>query len=245
VIFIDVETGEVLFEQGANDQLNPASNAKIVTAAAALTLLGPEYCYETAIYGDIQGGAIEGPLVLRGRGDPTLTLEDLWGLAAELRRSGVRTIRGDLIVDATYFDDETEPPAFDQQPAERADFRAPVGGINVNRNAVSVYVRPGASVGRPAIVTVEPEGSLDIVNDSVTVEGGQIEIRLSTRPADNGTRARVWGNIPLGDRGMRLPRSRIDDPALFSGQHSLRHFAFRASDSRARFAKASSRHRRA
>jgi D-alanyl-D-alanine carboxypeptidase/D-alanyl-D-alanine-endopeptidase (penicillin-binding protein 4) len=154
--------------------------------------------------------------VLRGRGDPTLTIEDLWGLAAELRRSGVRVVRGDVVVDATFFDDDTEPPAFDQQPGERSYFRAPVGGVNVNRNVVTVFVRPAASAGRPAIVTSEPEGALAVVNDSVTVEGGQPAIRFSTREGDQGTRARVWGSVPVGDRGSRQ-RSRIDDPSLFAG----------------------------
>lgn len=216
VVFVDVDSGEVLFEHQPDAQLNPASNAKVVTAAAALALLGPEYYYETALYSAIEGPAVAGPLVLRGRGDPTLTLEDLEGLAAELRRSGVRVVRGDLVVDATFFDDETEPPAFDQQPGERSYFRAPVGGVNVNRNVVTVNVRPAAAAGRPAIVVSEPEGALDVMNDTVTVEGGAQEIRFSTRPGEPGTRARVWGSIPLGDRGTRQ-RSRIDDPALFAG----------------------------
>lgn len=214
-VFIDVETGDVIFERGADTLLNPASNAKIVTAAAALSILGPEYRFETGLYGNVQGSAVDGPLFLKGRGDPSLATEDIWGLAAELRRRGVRVIRGDIVVDATFFDNETEPPAFDQQPNERAYFRAPVGGVNVNRNVVAVHVRPGASAGRPAVVTVEPEGYLVVTNDAVTVEGGEPSIRFSSRPNDEATAARVWGSIPLGRRVRQ--RSRIDNPSLFAG----------------------------
>lgn len=216
ILFVDVETGEVVFEHGSDVQLNPASNAKIVTAAAALAILGPEFRYHTALYGEADGSTIDGALCLRGGGDPTLTTEDLWGLAVELRRRGVRGVRGDIVVDASYFDREVEPPAFDQQPGERADFRAPVGGVNVNGNVVTVHVRPGGSPGRPGIVTADPEGYLDLVNDTVTVETGAPSIRLSTRPAGPGTRARVWGSLPVGDRGTRQ-RSRIDNPSLFAG----------------------------
>lgn len=214
-VFIDVETGDVIFERGADTLLNPASNAKIVTAAAALSILGPEYRFETGLYGNVQGSAVDGPLFLRGRGDPSLTMEDIWGLAADLRRRGVRVVRGDIVVDATFFDSETEPPAFDQQPNERAYFRAPVGGVNVNRNVVAVHVRPGASAGRPAVVTSEPEGYLVVTNDAVTVDGGEPSIRFSSRPNDAGTQARVWGTIPLGRRVRQ--RSRIDNPSLFAG----------------------------
>jgi D-alanyl-D-alanine carboxypeptidase/D-alanyl-D-alanine-endopeptidase (penicillin-binding protein 4) len=216
VAVVDVETGEVLFESGSDQQLNPASNAKIVTAAAALAILGPEFRYHTALYGETDAAAIDGALYLRGGGDPTLTTPDLWGLATELRRRGVRTIRGDLVVDASYFDRQFEPPAFDQQPGERADFRAPVGGVSVNGNVVAVHVRPAGSPGRPGIVTADPEGYLELVNDTVTVETGAPSIRLSTRPGGSGTRARIWGSLPLGDRGTRQ-RSRIDNPSLFAG----------------------------
>jgi D-alanyl-D-alanine carboxypeptidase/D-alanyl-D-alanine-endopeptidase (penicillin-binding protein 4) len=216
VVFIDVETGEVIVEHNAEELLNPASNAKIVTAAAALSILGPEYRYETALYGTIVGNAIDGPLYLRGRGDPSLGLEDLWALAAELRRRNVRAVRGDIVVDGTYFESETEPPAFDQQPNERAYFRAPVGAVNVNRNVVYIHVRPSSGAGRPALVTAEPSGYLDLTNDTTTLEGGAPSIRISTRAADGGTAARVWGSLPLGHVGMRR-RSRIDNPSLFAG----------------------------
>ena len=216
-LFIDVETGEVLFAHHADDQLNPASNAKIVTAAAALALLGSDFRYETALLGTLDGTAVDGNLYLRGRGDPTLRTEDILALAVELRRRGVRVVRGDLVVDATYFDEEFEPPAYDQQPNERSYFRAVVGGVNVNRNVASIYIRPAAAVGRPALVTAVPSGYLDLVNDTVTVEAEAAQsLRLSSRPHDGGTRARVWGGIPLESRRRRL-RTRIDNPTRFAG----------------------------
>ncbi len=216
ILFVDAETGAVIVEQGADVQLNPASNAKIVTAAAALAILGPEFRYQTSLHGAIDGASVDGPLYLRGRGDPTLTTADLWDLAAELRRRGVRSVRGDVVVDGSYFDRETEPPAFDQQPGERAYFRAPVGGVNVNGNVVSVHVRPAGSAGRPAIVTADPEGYLEIVNDAVTTESGAQSIRFATRPEGGGTRARIWGSLPVGHRWLRQ-RSRIDNPGRFAG----------------------------
>lgn len=216
VIVTDVETGEVVVEQRADTLLNPASNAKIITAAAALSLLGPEYRFVTALYGDAEGTAIDGPLYLRGRGDPTLFTEDIWGLAVQLSRRGIRVVRGDIIVDDSYFDDSTEPPAFDQQPNERSYFRAAVGAVNVNRNVVSVHVRPSAQPGRPAIVTPVPDGYLRLINDTVTVSEGAPSIRFSTRPDEGGTQARVWGSLPVGHHGVRQ-RSRIDNPSLFAG----------------------------
>ena len=208
LIFMDLETGEVILEQQADTLLNPASNAKIVTAAAALAILGPEYRFETALYGDQDGTAVDGPLYLRGRGDPTLEISDIWGLAAELRRRGVRVIRGDIVVDATYFDDTTEPPAFDQQPNERSYFRAAGGrGQRQRQRRHGARAPQLTRPGRPAIVVAEP-GRLAGARPTtrVTVEEGAPS-RSASRPGptdDGGTEARVWGSPP-GRSPRRAP----------------------------------------
>ena len=92
VSVIDLETGQSLAAIGDHEALNPASNMKLLTAAAALSQLTSTHQYRTALYGKRNGGAIE-ELTLRGYGDPSLSTADLWEMAAELRRSGVRKIQ--------------------------------------------------------------------------------------------------------------------------------------------------------
>jgi D-alanyl-D-alanine carboxypeptidase/D-alanyl-D-alanine-endopeptidase (penicillin-binding protein 4) len=47
VLIVNPRTGDTLYSKNAGKLFQPASNMKIITSAAALTLLGPEYTYKT------------------------------------------------------------------------------------------------------------------------------------------------------------------------------------------------------
>jgi D-alanyl-D-alanine carboxypeptidase/D-alanyl-D-alanine-endopeptidase (penicillin-binding protein 4) len=81
----------------AGAPMNPASVMKLITTYAALETLGPAYRWRTEAYLD---GA---DLVLRGTGDPKLNYESFWMLLRNLRGRGLRDIRGDIVLDRSYF----------------------------------------------------------------------------------------------------------------------------------------------
>ena len=213
-VFLDVVSGRSLFAHEPDDPLNPASNQKVLTAAAALSVLGPEHRFLTGVYGRLEAGTVAGSVYLRGFGDPVLDMSDLVALALELRQAGVRRVDGGVVVDGGFFDDEVLPPAFDQQPEEDAPFRAPVAAVSVNRNAVAIRVSPAAEDGAPAIVTSVPPGYLVVDNRATT--GGATSLRIDVEPHDERTRARVWGTVAAGTRGA-VYYKRIDAPLLFAG----------------------------
>src|SRR5262249_51987661 len=155
-----VENGNVLATAGEHVVMNPASNAKLYTAAAALALLQGSHRYSTTLSGTVKNGAASG-LVLRGHGDPSLRSRDLWQLVVELQAHGVRRVDGDIGVDQKFFDEQTTPPAFEQQPNEWAAFRAPVSAIALNSNTVTLTIRPTTS-GQPAIALFDPPGFVDV-----------------------------------------------------------------------------------
>src|SRR3954469_2118908 len=66
---VDVATKDVLLDLDADDPATPASTAKLLTAAAALTTLDPSDTLETTVV----AGATPGEVVLVGGGDPTLS----------------------------------------------------------------------------------------------------------------------------------------------------------------------------
>jgi len=80
-----------------NTSRNPASVMKVVTTYAALELLGPAFRWRTEVYRDGDD------LVLRGSGDPKLNHESFWMLLRNVRARGVREIRGDVVLDRSYF----------------------------------------------------------------------------------------------------------------------------------------------
>ena len=113
VVVMDCETGAVLAQSGEHVLVNPASNAKLYTAAAALAILHGSHRYQTTLSGTIKANAGSG-LVLRGHGDPSLHTEDLWAMVQEAKAHGMKRVEGDLVVDQRFFDEQTTPPAFEQ-----------------------------------------------------------------------------------------------------------------------------------
>lgn len=98
----ELGTGRVLYARAADEPFALASNAKLITSAAALAALGPEYRFRTGLFAvGWSGGPDIDDLYLRGRGDPSFGDEDLRALAVELRRAGVRRVRGGLVMDGT------------------------------------------------------------------------------------------------------------------------------------------------
>jgi len=218
VVVSDVESGQVLFARDPDVLLNPASNVKLVTSAAALARLGPDFRFDTEIY--LDGGAGEGAgraLYVRGKGDPTLVTERLWAIAGDLVHLGVRRV-GDVVVDESYFDGERTGPGFDQESGDRS-YLAPAGAASLNWNTIAVHVAPGDRRGARARVELEPASDLFEVDVRATTAapGARRRIVVSSVRAGSRQRIVVDGRIPAGSR-MQTVWRRIDDPALYLGQ---------------------------
>lgn len=222
-VVVDVATGRVLWGRDADTPLNLASVTKVLTTAAALRSLGPGFRWRTTVYGedfDPETGEVKGDLIVRGRGDPTLVQADLVDLARQLRWRGVRRVAGDLAFDGTYFDLADEPPRFDDQPKERAGFRAPIGAASLERNAVTVVIvadRVGLGL---AEVTLDPPAGeyVRLVEDAVvTVPTGRTRIHVATSLERDHIALRVSGQIAAAD-AVTFVRRRIDDPARLFGE---------------------------
>ena len=139
----------------AGQAMNPASTIKLLTTYAALELLGPAYTWKTEVYaaGNLQGDVLQGDLVLKGYGDPKLTLERFWLLLRKLRALGVREIRGDLVLDRSYFEAaEYDPAKFDAEPLRA--YNVGPDALLLNFKAVRFLFVPDAE---RKIVTVIPE----------------------------------------------------------------------------------------
>jgi D-alanyl-D-alanine carboxypeptidase/D-alanyl-D-alanine-endopeptidase (penicillin-binding protein 4) len=215
VAILDVDSGKMLAAVNEHVAVNPASNAKLYTAAAALAILRGEHRYETLLSGKIEGDAVVGPLGLRGYGDPSLTTADLYAMVHELKQYGVKRV-GDIFVDQRFFDELTTPPAFDQQPNEWASFRAPVSAVALDENCVTLTVR-ASSPGNPARIDLEPPGFVDVegtIRTSESAGADTVELAL----AGNGGRmsAKVSGAVGSDSRVVRYTR-RAEDPRLLAG----------------------------
>lgn len=125
-----VEGNSPILSHNADKSMNPASLMKLVTTNAALDLLTPTYHWKTEIHrdGNVENGVLNGNLIIKGYGDPSFKAQEFWRLLMSLQQAGIKEVKGDLIVDKSYFaksvgerhafDDETwraynaEPSAF-------------------------------------------------------------------------------------------------------------------------------------
>ncbi len=160
--------------------MNPASTMKLVTTYAALELLGPAFTWKTlaATTAPQNGSTLDGDLVLRGAGDPKFVVESFWLLLRQLRARGIRTVRGDLVLDRSLF----EPVAYDAAAFDNEPFRpynvAP-DALLVNFKAITLRFMP---------------------------DEARHEVRLSVEPplADFNIAAPAWADGPCGDWKGRL-----------------------------------------
>lgn len=215
---VDVRDGRRVAAVEAARPLNPASNQKILTAAAALHYLGPAYRFKTELRGNPKNGVAE-VIVLSGNGDPSLSTQDLWRLARVVRERGLKRV-GAVYVDQSYFDDQFVPPAFEQQPNEWAAFRAPVSAVAVEQNTVTLNVLPNAS-GTAASFWFEPPGAVDSHGTIATrAPGSGDAVGWSLRPDDAPGATRLRSEVSGGiaaDLGRRRYTRRLEDPRLVPG----------------------------
>lgn len=175
------ETGEVLYENEADDRLKPASNMKLLTGAAALETLGAGYTFSTEVLreGDMKGNKLHGDLYLKGKGDPTLMEEDFEAMAQSLKDSGLREVKGNLIADDTWYDDIRLSEDLSWNDETRY-YGSQISSLTASPNedydpgTVIVAAYPSDTTGEPADITVTPNNEyVEIVNQTKTVAAGQ------------------------------------------------------------------------
>ncbi len=220
VVVSDLATGEEVFARQGDAKLNLASNTKLLTAIAALGTLGNGFRWRTSVLAEPPDptGLVKGDLHLRGKGDPLLSVGNLESIASELAARGVRTIEGKLVLDTSYFDDMVEPPHFDEQPKERAGFRAPVASLGVSRSSVTISVV--AEPGGAAKVTLEPDAGdyIQITKKEVTsITEGRTRLRVDMKVKKDHVEYEVSGQIRAGEGSWDF-RRRVDDPARYAGE---------------------------
>lgn len=224
VAVYDMEAERWVTLYNADRWFVPASNLKLVVSATALERLGPEYAFRTSVYGTgpVEGGELEGDLVLYGRGDPNLSgrhapdMRSIFGwLADTLVARGVERVDGDLIADESFFDDDYtrgDWAAYDLLWW----YAAPVGALGFNDNSIDFHIRPGAGIGDPPVVEGEPRsGFYTLENRALTgPPGSPTTFDLTRGPGTN--RIVAYGSLPL-DAAPRTEYFAVVDPARWAG----------------------------
>jgi D-alanyl-D-alanine carboxypeptidase/D-alanyl-D-alanine-endopeptidase (penicillin-binding protein 4) len=221
VYAVQLPSGKPIFEMNAEKLLIPASVCKVFTAYTALKKLKPQATFKTSLYskGPLSEGNLAGDIYLKGGGDPSFVSERLWMMVNEMKRSGITTVSGNLIADASYFDTETHPESRPKYLKDQA-YNAPIGALSFNFNTTTIYVKPGEKPGSAPIVYTDPENSyIDVVNQAQTVKAGSANTvnvsRTDYVKGDIGDTVLLRGKIPTDAKEMRFYRN-IVNPTLYT-----------------------------
>lgn len=204
----DVDTGEIVLRWLPDEQRNPASTMKLLTTLVALDTLGPAYRWKTDVYalGDVEGGRLDGDLLLKGHGDPFLVTERVWQMLRSIRQAGIDNIIGDLLIDDSYFDiGDYDPSAFDRQPL-RAYNVAP-NALLMNFKVVRYWFEPA---GEAVNVRLDPSlSNLGVDNRLRTRTGycGGYQRGITVTLNDDLDRVTFSGKFPNGCKRYAMDRT--------------------------------------
>jgi D-alanyl-D-alanine carboxypeptidase/D-alanyl-D-alanine-endopeptidase (penicillin-binding protein 4) len=218
------ETGarRPLFAHQAERPMNPASVMKLVTTFAALDMLGRGYRWRTEAYlgGPLVDGRLDGDLVLKGHGDPKITIEQWTAFVAALREKGLASIAGDLVLDRSAFRlPPYDPAAFDNEPLK--PYNVGPDALLVNFKSVRLRFVPAADGASVDVVAEPPLPQLAIGAAPAPVDGPCGDWRTSVAAAfiaqPRAAAASFPGRYPrdCGERDWYL--ALLDGPSYVHG----------------------------
>jgi len=231
---VDLTTGKTLYELNPDHFFIPASNTKLFTTALALTRLGPEFTFQTRVVADSppdRDGRIHGTLRLVGGGDPNLSaraipyrmgevtgnpLVAIEDLADQVAARGVKRVDGGVVGDDSWYLWQPYASGWAIEDPQ-SDDGPPVSALTIHDNALTLTVTPGAREGDLAALVFSPPVEYYRLDNRIrtVAVGGERRIHFSRIPGS--LEARLWGTIPLRDRGQDLLLG-IEDPARYAAQ---------------------------
>lgn len=217
---VSLDNGDTLFSRNPDTQLLPASTMKLFTSAVALERFGPDYRFSTEVLREGalgSDGTVRGNLVLRGAGDPSFSKRfgvgasgetPMAALARLVAQAGVKRVSGDVVGDASAFEDRLVPEGWRTRYLG-AHYAARVSALSYNENLLTVRAQ---AVGARAEVSFEPALSgIAIVNNVKVVAGRRG--RIGIRQTDQGVEVR--GTV--GAAGMGASTQVVmEEPALIT-----------------------------
>ncbi|MEP7185441.1 MAG: D-alanyl-D-alanine carboxypeptidase/D-alanyl-D-alanine-endopeptidase [Rhodanobacter sp.] len=221
IAVVSLDSGRTLYVHNADQLLQPASTAKLFTAAVSLSALGPDYRMATQLLtsGKMVQGRLNGPLILYGGGDPTLGTESTenWAdqLAGQAAAHGLRFVRGGLIADDTWFAGPAHGSGWEAEDLQ-SWFAVPSSALSVDENIARVTIAPGTAPGRAAQLSIAPQDAFPDIDGQLitTARRTADDINLYRGPGD--LTLHVFGSV-AADRHRQDFKLAMSDPARVAG----------------------------
>ncbi len=208
------DTGKTVFRYNSKKEFIPASNNKILSSVAALSLLGKDFRFKTKFYlgGGIHAGVGHGGLYVKGFGDPTIDIEKIREIAGRIKALGITKINGGIYLDGSYFDDIYYGQGWDPDWFGKG-FCPPVTAISFNYNSAKIQISASEVQGVPATVRTEPaEFPFPIRNKvSTSLKKSGVMAKYNER-----NELGISGYVSFGKKAETLELS-VPDPFFYFG----------------------------
>ena len=227
------QTGEYKVQYNAQKSVNSASVLKLISTATALSVLSPNFRYQTFIEydGSIIDSVLQGNLYIRGTGDPSfgsaragMNFQQITAFFVQkIKDFGIKKIDGYILGDGTVFPENTLADSWIWGDVGNY-YGAGVSGLNVNENLYQVYFKQSGNLGSSAsIARFSPElPNLFYTNKVTSAERGSGDnVNIYNTPLSNTIL--LQGTIPIGNDEFTVKGS-LPDPAYFFAFHLQKNF---------------------
>jgi D-alanyl-D-alanine carboxypeptidase/D-alanyl-D-alanine-endopeptidase (penicillin-binding protein 4) len=231
-------SGRPIYALNDHQYFNPASNAKLLTTAAAYALLPSGLTFTTLVSSSApidRAGEIRGNITIFGVGDPSMSartmpfgfktertgspLAALEDMADQIVHRGVHSVSGDIVGDDTWFAYERYGAGWSWDDLQWG-YGAPISALSVNDNEVFLNAVPAAQVGEPAVTSWTPSTAYYILENSLTTSPPGDPGKPGIERSPGALTVRLFGRTPLGQPGLHAALA-IEDPAEYTAR-SLR-----------------------
>lgn len=217
-----IDTDEIIADINSNKGLATGSNMKILTSAAALSILGPEYRYYTNFFydGEITCGILKGNLYIRGSGDPVFlsgvvpsanTLKDITTqLINKFAELGIGRIAGSVISDSLLFTGSSIQEDVTWHSVG-TDYGTETSALCINENMTEFHFKANEDEVKFVSVSL-PVPYANVINSLKPVNRySQFYYHIEGSPFSHSIK--IYGDIPC-DGQIYTIKAAVPDPAL-------------------------------
>ena len=222
---IDADSGKVILQHDSGKSLMPASVMKLITTAAAIELLGPEYKFKTILgyTGSFKkrSGKLKGNIIIKGGGDPALGSkyftehyqDFLEGWTSDLKKLGIKKINGKVLADDSYYDYQPVPSKWLWEDIGNY-YGAGAYGLSAYDNTFEIHLKTGPEGSFPLITGIVPGDYRNKLSDWLTSSGTSDEGYVFAAPYSKS--GWIAGTVPVNMEDFILKASVSDPPLLLA-----------------------------
>jgi D-alanyl-D-alanine carboxypeptidase/D-alanyl-D-alanine-endopeptidase (penicillin-binding protein 4) len=224
IYVVDAKTGEKIT---ASDQksLSTASAMKLFTTAVALDVLGPDYTFSTSLAYtgnvDPKTGILAGNLIIKGEGDPAFystwfedhyrNCFDNW--IAQLKKSGIKTINGQLLLDLSAMKDATIPGGWAWEDTGNY-YGAGVSALTFADNLYEIHFASPKAAGMPVTIRSKNPEIEGLILDNKVLSSARTGDHTIAYGAPGSLHQYIEGTIPVDQTDFVVRLAMPDPPAV-------------------------------